>query len=59
MDKSVVIETRKLSKTYKSDKRVPVEALKDVNVSICEKELVAVIGTSGSKINISPYSGWN
>ena len=48
MDKSVVIETRKLSKTYKSDKRVLVEALKDVDISIHEKELVAVIGTSGS-----------
>jgi len=47
MSKPMIIETRKVSKTY-TDVGVPVQAVKDVDLTIKEGEFTAVVGPSGS-----------
>lgn len=44
--RKVIVETRNLTKVYTNG--VPVEALKDVNLTVREGEFVAVVGPSGS-----------
>lgn len=45
--KNIVIETKKLCKTYKIADNV-IEALKDVNIKIYEGDFAAIVGKSGS-----------
>ncbi len=47
MSKPMIIETRKVSKTY-TDVGVPVQAVKEVDLTIKEGEFTAVVGPSGS-----------
>jgi len=47
MSKPMIIETKKVSKTY-TDVGVPVKAVKDVDLTIKEGEFTAVVGPSGS-----------
>ncbi len=42
-----IIQIRKLNKTYNPD-TVPVHAVRDINLTICEGEFTAIVGPSGS-----------
>ena len=42
-----IIETKNIEKTYKTGDAV-VEALKDVNLTLTEGEILAIMGSSGS-----------
>jgi putative ABC transport system ATP-binding protein len=46
-DKKIVIETRDIAKTYQ-DSKIPVQALKGVDLEIAEGEFTAIVGPSGS-----------
>lgn len=45
-----IIETKNIEKTYKTGDEV-VEALKDVNLTLTEGEILAIMGSSGSGDN--------
>ena len=46
-DKKIVIETREVTKIYHESK-IPVQALKDVDLEIAQGEFTAIVGPSGS-----------
>ncbi len=46
-DKKIVIETKDVAKVYHESK-IPVQALKDVDLEIAEGEFTAIVGPSGS-----------
>ncbi len=46
-NKKELIRVRSLNKTYKNGK-LEVNALKDINITVCEGEFVAIMGASGS-----------
>ena len=53
-DAKAIIHLSGLSKKYESAGMTPVDALKEVDLSVIQGEMVAVIGPSGSgKINFS------
>ena len=47
IEKNIVIETRDVAKIYHESK-IPVQALKDVDLEIAEGEFTAIVGPSGS-----------